>query len=207
MILFGDIDFFTSDMVRNKAGQRLWLGFLSLLEAGGHLYRNGLPVQCEIHDAAKADLSSPEEFHRHAPDGGCRAACGATLPCDGGHPCPRRCVPYTLYIYFLFLCLLSRNYYRRKQQYENKKRKCGASSSTGVALAETTTPVVFRFFSFRFVVLSCLIALLDLRFARRPVIRWDDCCHRVFMGGGGCERGGVGRTHSRQTIILLIAPL
>ncbi|CAN0540467.1 unnamed protein product [Scytosiphon promiscuus] len=36
MIMFGDMDFFTSDSVRNKPGQPLWLKFLSLLEAGGH---------------------------------------------------------------------------------------------------------------------------------------------------------------------------
>lgn len=96
MILFGDIDFFTSDVVKNKSGQRLWLGFLSLLEAGGHIYRNGLPVQCETHKTTQADLSSPEEFDEHAPDGGCRVFCGAKLPCDGDHPCPRRCAPYLL---------------------------------------------------------------------------------------------------------------
>lgn len=90
MILFGDMDFFTSDSVRNKPGQRLWLEFLSLLEAGRHVYRDGLPVVCETH-GTRADLSSPEAFDEYVPDGGCRVACGATLACDGGHPCPRRC--------------------------------------------------------------------------------------------------------------------
>lgn len=87
MILFGDIDFFTSDSVRNKSGQRLWLRFLSLLEAGGHVYRDGLPVVCETHKT-HADLSTPEGFDEHTPDGGCRLLCGAKLEC--GHPCPRR---------------------------------------------------------------------------------------------------------------------
>lgn len=33
--MFGDIDFFTSGSVRNKSGRRMWLTFLSLLEAEG----------------------------------------------------------------------------------------------------------------------------------------------------------------------------
>ena len=89
MILFGDIDFFTSDSVRNKSGQRLWLEFLSLLEAGGHVYRDGLPAVCETHKT-HVDLSSPKAFDENVPDGGCRVVCGAVLACDGGHPCPRR---------------------------------------------------------------------------------------------------------------------
>lgn len=90
MIFFGDIDFFTSDAVRNKSGQRLWLRFLELLEAGGHVYRDGLPVVCEAHKT-RADLSTPEAFDEQAPDGGCRVVCGVKLACDGRHPCPRRC--------------------------------------------------------------------------------------------------------------------
>ncbi|CAN0163486.1 unnamed protein product, partial [Ectocarpus sp. 4 AP-2014] len=90
MIMFGDIDFFTSDSVRNKPGQRLWLEFLSLLEAGGHVYRDGLPVACETHKT-RADLATPEAFDEHCPDGGCQVVCGAKLSC--GHRCPRRCHP------------------------------------------------------------------------------------------------------------------
>lgn len=90
MILFGDMDFFTSNSVRNKPGRRLWLKFLSLLEAGGHLYRDGLPAVCEIHKT-RVDLSSPEAFDQNVPDGGCRIVCGAQLPCGvKGHLCPRR---------------------------------------------------------------------------------------------------------------------
>ncbi|CAM9360644.1 unnamed protein product [Ectocarpus sp. 12 AP-2014] len=90
MIMFGDIGFFTSDSVRNKPGQRLWLEFLSLLEAGGHVYRDGLPVVCEAHKT-RADLATPEAFDEHCPDGGCQVVCGAKLSC--GHRCPRRCHP------------------------------------------------------------------------------------------------------------------
>ena len=89
MIFFGDIDFFTSDAVRNKPGQRLWLGFLKLLQAGGHVYRHGLPVVCEVHKT-RSDLATPKDFDEHAPDGGCRVECGAKLACDGRHACPRR---------------------------------------------------------------------------------------------------------------------
>lgn len=91
MIMFGDMDFFTSGSVRNKSGQRLWLEFLSLLEAGGHVYRKGLPAVCEIHKT-RVDLSSPEAFDKNVPDGGCRVVCGTQLPCGvRGHLCPRRC--------------------------------------------------------------------------------------------------------------------
>ena len=89
--MLGDIDFFTSESVKNKSGQRLWLEFLSLVKAGGHVYRDGLPVVCETH-GTRADLSSPEAFDENVPCGGCRVACGAALACDGGHPCPRRYV-------------------------------------------------------------------------------------------------------------------
>lgn len=89
MILFGDLDFFTSDIVTNKSGQRLWLGFRSLLESGGHVYTGGLPVVCETHET-KADLSTPGAFDTYVPDGGCSVVCGAKLACDGHHPCPRR---------------------------------------------------------------------------------------------------------------------
>lgn len=87
MILFGDLDFFSSDSIRNKNGQRLWIGFQTLLEAGGHVYRNGLPVVCEKHKT-RVHLSDPSAFDEHAPDGGCSLPCGAKLAC--GHLCSRR---------------------------------------------------------------------------------------------------------------------
>lgn len=91
MILFGDMDFFTSDSVKNKSGRRLWLGFLSLLVAGGHVYRDGLPAVCEIHKT-RVDLSCADAFDEYVPDGGCRVVCGAQLPCGvRGHLCRRRC--------------------------------------------------------------------------------------------------------------------
>lgn len=87
MIFVGDIDFLTSDAVRNKSGQRLWRKLLSLLEAGGHVYRAGLPVVCRQHKICR-DLPDPDAFDRETPEGGCCLPCAATLGC--GHACPRR---------------------------------------------------------------------------------------------------------------------
>lgn len=87
MILFGDLGFLTSDSIRNSRGQSLWMEFRSLLEAGGHVYRHGLPVVCERHKTA-ADLPDPASFDLHTPDGGCSLQCGTILACK--HKCPRR---------------------------------------------------------------------------------------------------------------------
>ena len=91
MILFGDMDFFTSDSIRCTSGQRLWLEFLSVLDAGENVYRDGLPAICSTHKTC-VDLSTPEAFDQNVPDGGCRVMCRAQLPCRvRGHLCPRRC--------------------------------------------------------------------------------------------------------------------
>lgn len=103
MILFGDLDFLTSDSVKNRQGRNTWTHFKSLLDAGGHVYRDGLPVVCEKHKTS-ADLSDPEAFHREAPDGGCRLKCGTTLDCK--HVCPRRQV-FCAYLYMKFDQLLA----------------------------------------------------------------------------------------------------
>ncbi|CAM9620561.1 unnamed protein product, partial [Choristocarpus tenellus] len=84
MIMFGDADFLTSESVRNDQGRCLWKKFVSSLEAGGHIYREGLPVVCETHKQ-KADLPSPGSFTELAPDGGCTRACSYKLDC--GHEC------------------------------------------------------------------------------------------------------------------------
>lgn len=99
MILFGDLDFFTSEAIKNRQGRSTWNHFKSLLEAGGHVYRDGLPVLCEKHKT-HADLSDPDAFHREAQDGGCRLQCGATLAC--GHICPRRQVLHGTIMYMSF---------------------------------------------------------------------------------------------------------
>ncbi|CAN0216205.1 unnamed protein product, partial [Hapterophycus canaliculatus] len=90
IILFGDIDFFTSETVKSESGRSLWRKFATLLEAGGHIYRVGLPVVCEAH-RTHVDLLTPEAFDEYAPEGGCGVVCGAVLPCC--HPRPRRCHP------------------------------------------------------------------------------------------------------------------
>ncbi|CAN0428976.1 unnamed protein product, partial [Discosporangium mesarthrocarpum] len=90
MIIFGDADFLTSESLRNPRGRNLWAKFISLLRAGGHIYRQGLPAKCEAHKS-EADIPTPQAFEELAPDGGCSRACGFRLAC--GHQCPRRCHP------------------------------------------------------------------------------------------------------------------
>ncbi|KAI0434472.1 P-loop containing nucleoside triphosphate hydrolase protein [Xylaria sp. FL1042] len=85
LILIGNAETFMS----SKKGGQLWRRFIDMLKAQNHIY-NGLPVKCERHPTRLAILSSPEDFDKECPDGGCKEPCGAPLKC-GVHKCPRSC--------------------------------------------------------------------------------------------------------------------
>eukprot|EP00884_Botryococcus_braunii_P010997 jgi/Botrbrau1/1989/Bobra.0052s0031.1 len=74
---------------RNDEGRKIWEQLLRMLSENGHIY-DGLPVICQRHGRkSEVPLSKPPLFQKYVPDGGCREACGATLPC--GHLCPLLC--------------------------------------------------------------------------------------------------------------------
>jgi AAA domain len=70
MIIFGDLHFLTT-AARSESGKRLWRRFETLLQAGGHVYTNGLPTVCERHPAVCNDISTLSQFGEFAPNGGC----------------------------------------------------------------------------------------------------------------------------------------
>ena len=49
---------------------------------------NGLPVMCQ-HHRQRQIVSTPDEFERKCPNGGCNSVCGKSLPC--GHKCKDKC--------------------------------------------------------------------------------------------------------------------
>jgi hypothetical protein len=71
MILFGDLQFFTTRAHKSAAGRALWSNVQSLLEAGGHVYPAGVPLVCSRHPHVRNDAASPEQFAVLAPHGGC----------------------------------------------------------------------------------------------------------------------------------------
>ena len=69
LIMIGNAETFGN--ARNPAGKTLWTKVFALLRAGGHVY-DGIPVKCERHPSRKALLSSPQDFDRECPEGGCK---------------------------------------------------------------------------------------------------------------------------------------
>ncbi|QSZ31391.1 hypothetical protein DSL72_000956 [Monilinia vaccinii-corymbosi] len=85
LIIVGNSDTF----IHARKGKDIWKKFFSLLSASGHIYQ-GFPVKCENHPDRMINLSTPEDFEKHCPDGGCKEACGVLLNCKIHH-CPSRC--------------------------------------------------------------------------------------------------------------------
>ncbi|KAI1851825.1 hypothetical protein JX265_013182 [Neoarthrinium moseri] len=80
LIMVGNMDTFMS----SKKGKNTWSRLFEMLKEREHLY-DGFPVKCERHPEATATLTHPQDFDKFCPDGGCAAACGASLKCDGLH--------------------------------------------------------------------------------------------------------------------------
>ncbi|KAI0085776.1 P-loop containing nucleoside triphosphate hydrolase protein [Irpex rosettiformis] len=87
LIMVGNAETFSN--ARNPAGKALWTKVFTLLRADGHVY-DGIPVKCDRHPSRKALLSSPADFDRECPEGGCKEPCGAMLSC-GVHSCSSKC--------------------------------------------------------------------------------------------------------------------
>ncbi|CAD6447396.1 0557e774-38d7-48ff-aa0d-164e8d9530c5 [Sclerotinia trifoliorum] len=85
LIMVGNSDTF----VHARKGKDLWKKFFDLLSASGHVYQ-GFPVRCENHPTRVINLSTPEDFEKHCPDGGCKEPCGALMKCKIHH-CPSSC--------------------------------------------------------------------------------------------------------------------
>jgi hypothetical protein len=66
LILIGNAETF----IRSRKGGELWKRFIDMLKATKHIY-GGLPVKCEQHPQRLALLTSPEDFDKECPDGGC----------------------------------------------------------------------------------------------------------------------------------------
>lgn len=72
--------------------RRHWGKVLGILDGRASVLR-GLPACCQQHGTLSL-LTSPEDFSKHAPQGGCRLPCGKTMSC--GHICPLHCHSYDL---------------------------------------------------------------------------------------------------------------
>ena len=66
MILIGNANTF----LKARKGKELWQRLLTLLKNTFRVY-DGFAVECVQHPERKAILSSPEDFAKQCPDGGC----------------------------------------------------------------------------------------------------------------------------------------
>lgn len=66
----------------------MWTKVISMLKEVGNLGFS-LPLCCPQHPNTQISVSTPEDFHRYAPEGGCTLQCNLRLDC--GHACTFKC--------------------------------------------------------------------------------------------------------------------
>ncbi len=66
----------------------MWSKVIKLLKDAGNMGPS-LPLCCPQHPDTSIDVSTPEDFLRKAPEGGCALQCGLELHC--GHICTYKC--------------------------------------------------------------------------------------------------------------------
>ena len=66
----------------------MWAEVLSILRAGGNI-EPSLPLRCQRHPQTPISVSTPDDFCRLAPEGGCDQHCDLRLAC--GHSCVNKC--------------------------------------------------------------------------------------------------------------------
>ena len=73
-------------LLRNQAP--IWEQIMSDMEKKGYV-GDGIPLYCKNHPETTFLASSPEDFKKHAPTGGCNLPCSFRLSC--GHVCAKTC--------------------------------------------------------------------------------------------------------------------
>ena len=73
-------------LLRNQAP--IWEQIMSDMEKKGYV-GEGIPLYCKNHPETTFFASSPEDFKKHAPTGGCNLPCSFRLSC--GHVCAEKC--------------------------------------------------------------------------------------------------------------------
>ncbi|KAF9106327.1 hypothetical protein BGX27_009208 [Mortierella sp. AM989] len=73
-----------------NAKNGLWPGIIQELRDHGRI-GNGFPIVCKNHPEIRNTVTEPGIFKIVAPNGGCTATCGRSMPC--GHVCPLHCHP------------------------------------------------------------------------------------------------------------------
>jgi len=66
----------------------MWSDVMGILDAGGNI-GSKLEIQCPRHPDTVFEVRKPEDFHLHAPNGGCSMICDRQLAC--GHACRENC--------------------------------------------------------------------------------------------------------------------
>lgn len=66
----------------------MWEKVISMLRNTGSLGLS-LPLCCSQHPTTQINVSTPDDFHRYAPEGGCALQCNLRLEC--GHACTFKC--------------------------------------------------------------------------------------------------------------------
>ena len=66
----------------------MWSKVIKQLRDAGNM-GHSLPLCCPQHPDTSIDVSTPEDFLRKAPEGGCDLQCGLQLDC--GHLCTYKC--------------------------------------------------------------------------------------------------------------------
>jgi hypothetical protein len=66
----------------------MWEKVISILQRNGNIGPK-LPLSCQRHPGTAIEVSTPDDFLRLAPEGGCSLQCEWRLEC--GHSCPNKC--------------------------------------------------------------------------------------------------------------------
>lgn len=67
----------------------MWAKVIGMLQENGNIGRS-IPLRCARHPDNLIEVADPDDFARHAPEGGCSLRCGKRLePC--GHACEQKC--------------------------------------------------------------------------------------------------------------------
>lgn len=74
---------------KTYANVKMWQKVIELLRASDSVGKS-LELRCPRHKETPIEVSEPEDFPRHSPEGGCSQKCAWRLP-DCGHMCLARC--------------------------------------------------------------------------------------------------------------------
>ncbi|KAF2009446.1 P-loop containing nucleoside triphosphate hydrolase protein [Aaosphaeria arxii CBS 175.79] len=152
-----------------SAGVPMWSDVLTILEEGGNLSKK-LDLCCPRHPDTLIQVSTPEDFSRLAPQGGCDLPCDRRLSC--GHKCLSKC--HADFRHDNFFC--SEPCTRLKKGCDHLcKKKCG--ENCGIRCEEKLENINFK--------LPCSHVLRTLQcweYQDKESIKCHECVDKVVPG-------------------------